>query len=481
MWFLFLLNGENSKEPSCAIFFTALCLDYPGIRSAARQSVAAMALYIVTGPPFTGKKTLLMETFKRLQASTTYCYMRVVSTRVDPSPSGDGSSVPKPEVDANFEVAVSESDFVKHRELGRFSHVWADTRPKEPPVYFGIPTSLGHALQDGKKVVIFIALPQHRMVISDLEALYSPLAPIHLVIINAATPTVIARVKTVVVSATNAQLAAGGSGGGVIGAPGTGSTVGAAGRLSSPASSTRRALPLAAAASADAPAGPLPPPTPPSGPAPAAATATTSSSSSSSSASSTAASASLSAAVPASLLTSGSALGIGLLVGAPKLDEKLALVKKRLVKLMQELEPLSAVGTVVNNDGSVEEGTAALLAALSFQGEADFADRLTATAGASAGAGGPRAGSRGAALHLQTCPAQEYLEHTVFPALVPALETLDVLRPSDPVEYLAMLLLKQDQTVAAHVAQHRALEQIRAALRAQVVAERIDNAETGRI
>lgn len=56
-----------------------------------------------------------------------------------------------------------------------------------------------------------------------------------------------------------------------------------------------------------------------------------------------------------------------------------------------------------------------------------------------------------------------------------------MIRPVDPVEYLAMLLLKQEQIAATQLMQHRALEQIKSLLRAQIVSERFENAEAGRI
>ena len=470
------------------------------------EPLSEMSLYIVTGPPFSGKKTLLLEAFKRLQASSTFCFMRIVSTRVDTA--ADGTVTPKPEVDPGFEVAVSESAFACHRDLGRFAHIWADTRPKEPPVYFAIPASLGQALQDGKKVVVFIALPQHRMVISDLETLYSSVARINLVLVNASVQTIMARAKTAVLTASAALQAqnggAGSAGSGRVGSPGNSSSRRTAAannnNNNNNNNSSDSGSATSAAANASVPA--HPPATPPTNATSvntansAASTASTSTpatntggaGSAAAGGSQSAVSSALAiptASVPSTFVASGAALGLNLLVGANKLDDKLALVKKRLIKTMQELEPLAPVATAVNNDGTIADGVAALLPAIGFQGEIDFVNpnstsNSNSTANSSHGGHGSAKGGH-LSTPLATCPPQEYLERVIFPALTPALETLDVLRPTDPVEYLALLLLKQEQTLRSQVACHRAVEQLRAALRAQVVAERIDVAENGRL
>jgi hypothetical protein len=43
---------------------------------------------------------------------------------------------------------------------------------------------------------------------------------------------------------------------------------------------------------------------------------------------------------------------------------------------------------------------------------------------------------------LQTCPGNVYLQYAVLPSLYPALQTLDSIRPSDPVEFLAVMMLQ---------------------------------------
>lgn len=87
-----------------------------------------------------GKKTLFSSAFNQLKASTSYVFMRLVSTRSEPHTRSTNSEepqqahrsnspaykkdtvvnenaiwVPKEEVDSNIEVALSEKDFMAHK------------------------------------------------------------------------------------------------------------------------------------------------------------------------------------------------------------------------------------------------------------------------------------------------------------------------------------------------------------------------------
>lgn len=79
----------------------------------------------------------------------------------------------------------------------------------------------------------------------------------------------------------------------------------------------------------------------------------------------------------------------------------------------------------VDNEGAEEGGVEALLAALGFDPLTDL----------------PPEDDEGQ-LNLATCSPQDYLKSVLYPYLAPALERINVERPQDPVEMLAIYLKK---------------------------------------
>ena len=68
---------------------------------------------------------------------------------------------------------------------------------------------------------------------------------------------------------------------------------------------------------------------------------------------------------------------------------------------------------------------------------------------------------------LSTCSAQEYLSRTIYPTLAPLLTALDQIRPSNPVEYLALSLIREASTTRERVAQLDQIHEMREGLREQ--------------
>lgn len=135
-------------------------------------------------------------------------------------------------------------------------------------------------------------------------------------------------------------------------------------------------------------------------------------------------------------------------------DDKLNNIKKRLVKMVQEADVLSSNVCVVPNDGTIEQSTTDMLRALDFEGERDFASQQTSVS---------------SVVDLKTCPPDVYLQHTVIPTLLPALQILDTVRPADPVEFLALHMLKQEQITRVQTLEAQAIADLKEKLTIQVI------------
>jgi hypothetical protein len=72
---------------------------------------------------------------------------------------------------------------------------------------------------------------------------------------------------------------------------------------------------------------------------------------------------------------------------------------------------------------------------------------------------------------LKRCSAQDYLKRTMFPDLAPAMTLLEMQRPSNAVEFLALQLIKQTSMRKHHVAKLIKAKQVRQQLRQSLTAE----------
>jgi hypothetical protein len=145
---------------------------------------------------------------------------------------------------------------------------------------------------------------------------------------------------------------------------------------------------------------------------------------------------------------------------AKALDEKCneRVVAKKLKKQYSQ-EPTAAengdnssvVVTTILNDGSVVQGVEAFLVALGFDPDRDIPSVDPAD--------------------LKRCAAQDYLKRTVFPDLAPALTLLELQRPANAVEVLALQLIKQASMRKHHVAKLIKAKQVRQQLRQSLMAE----------
>lgn len=73
--------------------------------------------------------------------------------------------------------------------------------------------------------------------------------------------------------------------------------------------------------------------------------------------------------------------------------------------------------------------------------------------------------------NLATCSPQDYLYRTIYPTLSPLLSQLTVLRPSDPIETLALLLLKSESEKKENVAKLNEIYATKEKLREQLKKE----------
>jgi protein dpy-30 len=77
------------------------------------------------------------------------------------------------------------------------------------------------------------------------------------------------------------------------------------------------------------------------------------------------------------------------------------------------------------------------------------AESVGSGAGAGAGAGGSGLGSVSASVELQQLPIRAYLDQTVVPILLMGMTQICKDRPSNPIEYLAHYLLKNNPQKAS--------------------------------
>jgi len=109
----------------------------------------------------------------------------------------------------------------------------------------------------------------------------------------------------------------------------------------------------------------------------------------------------------------------------------------------------------VSNEGTVEEGVEALLESLGFDPLTDLPP--------------PSNGDSG--LDLATCSPQDYLKTVLYPHLMPAMERVDIERPDDPVEFLALYLQKSASVQQKRTEELLELKGVKTRLRAELASE----------
>jgi hypothetical protein len=156
-----------------------------------------------------------------------------------------------------------------------------------------------------------------------------------------------------------------------------------------------------------------------------------------------------------------------------KIDEKLVVVRKKLTKMLSDAESLHPQLCLVHNNGPVVEALVELLKSLDLssappeQGDSD--------------AGSAADSADAAAVDLKTCPAEVYLQHTVAHTLELALSQLDALRPADPVEFLALHMLREAQLASTEEQGMQRIAEARESITTQVVCERLLAQIDGRV
>jgi len=325
----------------------------------------------------------------------------------------------KAEIDPNHEVSLTEEEFQRAKDANKFMYCWTEARGKDTPIQWAIPASLSNALGDGKKVLLVIP-SIHRSVASDIEKILSLAFPVKVLAITTTATTILSRIRA------NPKL--------LFTSP----------ALGIPVTATTESL-----SGDNAPSSARP------GSSQAGSTSTSSGAAAAAASSASQANDQFQALIYASLQT----------LSGSKLEEKIGAAKKRLTKLMSEAEPFaSAPGVVhINNENSIDSAVEEMLSVIGFDPENDFKVEPTVSTG------------------LQDCPAQEYLQKTVYGALFPALRALSVMRPADPVEYLALTLLKQSQSTSVQQQQLERIRSVEAALRVQYTLEQREAEETGRL
>jgi ribose 1,5-bisphosphokinase PhnN len=106
----------------------------------------------------------------------------------------------------------------------------------------------------------------------------------------------------------------------------------------------------------------------------------------------------------------------------------------------------------VENTGTIAEGLDAMLTAIAFDPLTDLPPSTDAEGG----------------LDLATCSCQDYLKAVLFPHLQPAMERINIERPADPVEFLALYLKKSASTTRERVKQLTELKTVKTRLREEL-------------
>ncbi len=131
--------------------------------------------------------------------------------------------------------------------------------------------------------------------------------------------------------------------------------------------------------------------------------------------------------------------------------------------MLSETEPASPQVILIDNDRSPSLACQDMLQAIDFDPEEDFKVPPPAPA------------------DLKSCTPQEYLCRTIYPTLIPALQMLDTMRPSDPVEFLAMCMLRDEHMARVQLAQLKKVREAEQNIRNEELANYKDSLEYGRI
>ena len=156
---------------------------------------------------------------------------------------------------------------------------------------------------------------------------------------------------------------------------------------------------------------------------------------------------------------------------AQKLEEKLQAAKKKITKMLTDAEGIHAQVTTISNDANINTGVVHVLKALDFQGDADLLPPPST----------PTEEASDEPIDLSTCSPDKYLQRTVGAALEVALRQLEIVRPADPIEYLALHLLRDNQIQMAEQSVVEKVAAVRDAVTVQVVCEKLAEMMEGRI
>lgn len=332
---------------------------------------------------------------------------------------------------------------------------------------WGVPVSVTHALADGRTVFLLVPSGVREDTAATIESVIGAAYPVKTVVVTASLATVLARLRA------EPRLLF------------TSSAVGAGTLPNRPASSTggakeRAAAAAAAAGSSGSAAG--------AGAAAAGApglgrrlsSATTKGTAAGSgSSSSTSSGAGIDLASLAAGYHAMAASAASLLAGS-KLEERLGAAKKKLTKMQADSEPLPSSALVLDNEKPVDQTVAVFLEATGIRADPS-ASAASASSSPLAAAAAGSAGESDETADLATCSAQEYLKRTVLPYVLPALQTVEALRPSDPVEYLALCILQRSEQEATLLKQLQAIRRAEQGVRDSLAEAQVENAEVGRI
>lgn len=377
--------------------------------------------------------------------------MRMVSTRQEATGS-------KLDVDPNHETSVSMEEFDAHKEGGRFLYTWTEPRGKDVAVQWGIPGSTMNALMDGKKVILVVPAV-HRQVAAEMEKILGAAFPVRVLAISSSVASILTRLKanpSLFVTSSSISL----------GLPPpsqphqqqptqSGDKLHTARQHSDESSSGANSNPPSFSSSSFS---------------------STNASSSASSSSSSSSTTSSSSSTPS--LAQQIALATTALVGT-KIEERLAVAKKRLAKMQSESEPVSPSVVVIDNDKDVDAAFDSLLSAIGYDPNTDF--KSSSPSSSSTSSSSSISSSHDGSVDLKTCDANEYLRRTVLGSLMRSLEIIDAVRPSDPIEYLALSLLRDNQLSTVQNEQLREVRDAELMIRKKVMEEREEAAENGRL
>lgn len=151
--------------------------------------------------------------------------------------------------------------------------------------------------------------------------------------------------------------------------------------------------------------------------------------------------------VPAHLLISRDKKKVVPAKGAK--DDKKVPAKGAPGKAVDQADMTGPNVITISNGSTPEDGVSDFLNALGYNPDTDFLPPPNA------------------AFDMRKCPPQEYLKRVLFPALAPAMHILEVTRPTNPIEFLALTLIQNDHATRVQTGQLSAIHDMKSKLREQ--------------